>query len=63
MKKTSKQLESILSNHMHATPVNSPVIEKEEEKKVEREGEKDVRISIQVPESVYYLASLKDVWI
>lgn len=56
MKKSSKQLESILATHMHATPV-VPSLEvtvgtSQLQQASVQEKEKDVRISIQVPESL-----------
>lgn len=51
MKKTSKQLDSILSSHMHATPINLVAEDAKRGASIQEE-EREVRLTAVVPESI-----------
>ena len=52
MKKNSKQLDSILSSHMHATPIQVANVPEEEPEKILVPQEREVRLTAEVPESI-----------
>jgi len=52
MKKNSKQLDSILSSHMYATPIQVANVPEVEPEKILVPQEREVRLTAEVPESI-----------